>query len=130
MIRTILAIVGGYAAIGILVVTTDQIFAALIPGFRQMATPPPYYFGISLLTDTIYTLAGGYLCALIAREHFRNATLGLMIFGELVGIASQIAFWNNVPHWYAIALLILFPPAVWIGSRLRSRGQRVVSAAV
>jgi hypothetical protein len=130
MIRTILAILGGYAAIGILVVATDQVFAALIPGFRQMAMPPLYYFGLSLLTDTVYTVAGGYLCVLIARENFRNATLGLMIGGELVGIASQVAFWHNVPHWFAITLLILYPPAIWIGSRLRSRARRVVSATV
>jgi hypothetical protein len=124
MIRTILAILGGYAAIGILVVLTDQFFAALIPGFRQMAMPPIYYFGISLFTDTFYTIAGGYLCALIAREHVRRATIGLMIGGEIVGIASQVAAWREVPHWFGFALLILFPPAIWIGSMLQARGQR------
>ncbi|MGD0436043.1 MAG: hypothetical protein ABSB86_06240 [Bryobacteraceae bacterium] len=121
MIRTVLAILGGYAVIGILVVATDQVFAALIPGFRSAPMPPLYYFGISLATDTFYSIGGGYLCALIARERFRGATLGLMIGGEIVGAASQIAFWQTVPHWFAIALLILYPPAIWIGSRQRSR---------
>jgi hypothetical protein len=129
MIRTILAILGGYAAIGIFVVATDQVFGALIPGFRQMAMPPNYYFGLSLLTDTVYTVAGGYLCVLIARENFRNATLGLIIGGELVGIASQVAFWHNVPHWFAIALLILYPPAIWLGSGMRSRSRNAMDAA-
>src|SRR5580698_3611385 len=108
MLRTVLAILGGYVLVGILVVATDQIFAALIPGFRQMATSPTYYFELSLLTTTLYTVVGGYVCALIAREHFARATLGLMIGGEIAGIAAQAAFWNNVPHWYAIALLILY----------------------
>jgi len=128
MTRTVLAILGGYVAIGILVVMTDQVFAALIPGFRQMALPPLYYFGVSLFTNTFYTLAGGYLCALIAREHVRRATIGLMIGGEIVGIASQVAAWHSVPHWFGFALLILFPPAIWIGSTLQSRGRRRLDA--
>jgi hypothetical protein len=130
MIRTVLAILAGYAEIGLLVVMTDQLFAAVIPGFRSMAMPPAYYFGLSLLTDSFYSMAGGYLCAMIAREHFRRATLGLMIFGEIVGIASQVALWRTVPHWFALALLILYPPMVWIGAGIRSRGRHAVNTAI
>ncbi len=130
MLRTVLAILGGYAAIGILVVATDQVYAALIPGFRQVSIPPSYYFGLSIITDAFYCVGGGYLCALIARENFHWATLGLMIGGEIVGAASQIAAWQTVPHWFAIALLILYPPAIWFGSKLRSRVKQPASAAV
>ena len=40
MVRIAAAVLGGYVAIGILVVLTDAIFAAAIPGFRAMTTPP------------------------------------------------------------------------------------------
>jgi hypothetical protein len=121
MVRIAGAVLAAYVAIGILVVLTDQIFAATIPGFRTMTTPPLHYFAIVTLTDALYSIGGGYLCAAIARASVRRATLGLMVFGELMGVASTIAGWRVQPHWFAFALLVLFPLGVWSGSRLRSR---------
>jgi hypothetical protein len=121
MVRIVGAVLAGYAAVGVLVVLTDLIFAAVIPGFRAMAIPPLYYFEIVLCTDALYSVAGGYLCAAIASASLRKATLGLMIFGEIMGLVSTIVYWHTQPHWFALALLVLFPLAVWIGSSLRSR---------
>jgi hypothetical protein len=131
MLRTIGSVLAGYIAVGVLVVLTDLIFAAVIPGFRSMATPPLYYFVIVTFTDTLYTIAGGYLCAATARASARTATLGLMIFGEIAGVVSTVLGWHIQPHWFAFALLVLFPFAVWIGYRLRSRGaeRTLVSSA-
>jgi hypothetical protein len=132
MLRIIGAVLAGYFAIGVLVVLTDQIFAAAIPGFRSMATPPLYYFVIVTFTDTLYTIAGGYLCAACARAAARTATLGLIIFGEIVGVVTTILGWRIQPHWFAFALLVLFPFAVWIGYKLRTHGAEpiMVSSAV
>jgi len=123
MVRAVLAAIAGYCGIGVLVVFTDQLFNLLINGFNAAATPPPYYFVISLFTDCFYSFLGGYLCASIAKHSAPLATRILMIGGELVGLASVIAFWHAVPHWFALALLIVFPPAVWAGSRLRVRSE-------
>jgi hypothetical protein len=120
MVRIVAAVLGGYVGIGILVVLTDLVFAAVIPGFRAMTTLPTYYFVIVTFTDALYSIAGGYLCAYIARAAVSRATLGLMIFGEIAGIVSVVLGWHIQPHWFALALLVLFPPAVWFGSRLRS----------
>jgi hypothetical protein len=122
MLRIVGAVLAGYVAIGVLVVLTDQILGAAIPGFRTMATPPPYYFVIVTFTDTLYTIAGGYLCAACARASARTATLGLIIFGEIVGVVTTVLGWRIQPHWFAFALLLLYPFAVWIGYRLRARG--------
>jgi hypothetical protein len=132
MVRIIGAVLAGYVAVGVLVVLTDLIFAAAIPGFRAMTPPPLYYFAILTFTNTLYSIAGGYLCAAIARASLRTATLGLMIFGEIMGVVATVLNWHTEPHWYAFGLLVLFPLAVWIGSKLRSRGaeQIVASAAV
>jgi len=115
------AILAGYALIGVLVVLTDQIFARTISGFATMATPPLYYFAVVTVTDALYSIAGGYLCAMLARDAARQATLGLMIFGEIMGVISAAASWNAQPHWFALLLLVLYPLGVWIGSKLRSR---------
>jgi hypothetical protein len=132
MVRIIGAVLAGWVAVGVLVVLTDLVFGAAIPGFQTMATPPLYYFVIVTFTDTLYSIAGGYLCAACARASARAATLGLMIFGEIAGIVSTSLRWHAQPHWFAVALLALFPLAVWIGYRLRSRGAEpiMVSRAV
>jgi hypothetical protein len=121
MLRIIGSILAGYCIIGLLVVVTDQVFAAVIPGFKSMPIPPDYYFAISLVTDTLYTVAGGYLCARIAANFARTATLGLIVFGEVMGLVSLVMSWKTVPHWYGVALLVIYPPAVWAGSRIKSR---------
>ena len=59
MWRSILAVVAGYAVIGLLVVATDAIAAAVIPGFRTMTAPPLKYLITTLFTDSTYTVAGG-----------------------------------------------------------------------
>ncbi len=118
MLRKILAALLGYAFIGVLIAGTDQLYARTIPGFASMKTPPTWYFVISMLTDTIDTLLGGWICALISRGD-RHATLGLIVLGELMGIASTVYLWNTVPHYYSFFLLVVYPPAAWLGTKLR-----------
>ena len=125
--RVIGSAIASYIAIGLLVVCTDQLYAALVPGFKSMPVPPTYYFALSLLSDTIYSIVGGYVCSWIAGAMARKATLGLLVGGEILGIVSVIVFWNSVPHWFGFGLLIVYPPAVWLGSRLRSRGMQPIA---
>ena len=120
MWRVVLAPIAGYAAIGVLVVFTDQLFSLLTSGFGS-AAPPRSYFALSLLTDSFYSVLGGYLCAALAGQAARRATLILIAGGELIGLASVIALWHTQPHWFALALLIVYPPAVWAGSWVRMR---------
>src|SRR5271165_4373313 len=123
------AVLAGYLFIGVLVVITDQIFNMVIPGFRLMTMPPLFYFAITLFTDFVYSIAGGYVCARIARERAWRATIALMIFGSLIGLISQIALWATVPHWYAVALLVLFPIGVWLGWKLFTQRTRQFGSA-
>jgi hypothetical protein len=125
-VRTLIAVVGSFLGIGILVRFTDMLFARLVAGWDPK-NPPLFYFAISLGTDFVYSIVGGYLCALIAEEHRRKATLWLIVLGEILGVSVQAYIWNLVPHWYGIGLLILYPLGVWIGSKLR--GESDVAAA-
>jgi hypothetical protein len=117
--RITAAVITGYLTIGLLVLLTDQIAAWTIPGFTSMSTPPPNYFYSSVVTDSFYAFIGGYLCAKIAHERSWSATVALIIFGETIGLVSQIALWSTVPHWFGLALLASYPIAVWLGSRLK-----------
>lgn len=121
VLKIILAVILGYAAIAILVITTDTIWAATVPGFRSMVTPPTRYFSASLATDSFYSVLGGWICAFVAGEHRRMALVGLLVVAELLGVAATIAFWSTVPHWFGLALLILYPAFVWMGSQIPKR---------
>ncbi len=119
MWRSIAAVVFGYLITGVLIVITDQIFALTIPGFKQMAMPPDFYFAISIVTDALYSAAGGWTCAAIANRRVGDHVLALIVLGELVGVASTVALWGTVPHYFSFALLAIYPPAVWLGSKLK-----------
>jgi hypothetical protein len=116
MPRIILAALLGYALIGVLVFGTNRLFPMLLPGFDSMKTPPASYFAISMATDTVHTLIGGWLCARISRGDMQ-ATLALIVAGEIMGIASTIFLWGKVPHFYSFYLLIMYPAAVWYAAR-------------
>jgi hypothetical protein len=123
MVRAILAAIAGYLGIGVLVVFTDQLFSVAIAGMNSMAAPPRSYFLISLVTDFFYSFLGGYLCAALAKHEARRATMILLVGGELIGVIAMFALWHTVPHWFALALLVLFPAAVSAGSHFRRRGE-------
>jgi hypothetical protein len=119
MWRSIAAVVFGYVITGVLIVITDQIFELTIPGFKQMAMPPDFYFAVSIVTDALYSAVGGWLCATIAKRRIQDHVLALIALGELVGVVSTVALWQTVPHYYSFVLLAIYPPAVWFGSKLR-----------
>jgi hypothetical protein len=126
--RLIVSVIVGYAAIGVLVGVTDYIAGMVIPRFSEMVTPPPSYFYTSVATDTLYSVVGGYICAMLARANSRRAVLALIILGEIIGLGSQIAFWKTVPHWFGLALLVTYPTAVWFGWKLRRPGKPIEPA--
>jgi hypothetical protein len=117
--RMILAILTGYVLIGVLLTISDRIFATFLPGFGQVVTPPRLYLLIDLGTDFVYSIVGGYVCSWLARERAWEATWGLIALGETIGVASQFLTWKTLPHWFGIGVLVLYPLAIWIGSRLR-----------
>lgn len=118
MLRTIIAVLVGYAFIGLLIVATDHLYSLQTPGFSAMKMPPTWYFLASMATDTPYTIAGGWLCSVISSSDVR-ATGGLIILGEVMGIASTVYLWTTVPHFYSFYLLVAYPVAVWFGAKLR-----------
>jgi hypothetical protein len=125
MLRTIAAVLAGYVSIGVLVVATDAIAAMLDPSLSSKLAPPDNYLALTLITTSLYTLLGGYLCAVIAKAKHKQAALGLIGFGELMGLASVVMYWGRQPKWYGFSLLIVYPPLVWLGSRIRTRSEKV-----
>ena len=118
ILRSIGAVLAGYGVIGILVVLTDQVWSMSVRGFSALPQPPSYYFAISLLTDFLYSAVGGWITIRVAQSRQMQHAVGLIVFGELIGIAAQIALWNMVPHWYGMSILVLYPVGVWLGAKV------------
>lgn len=116
MLRTIAGVIVGYLVTGMLIFGTDRVAGAMF-GKDQNGMGPHWYLGVSILTGAIYALLGGFVCTMIARERPRSALIGLVVVGELVGLASTAAYWGKVPLWYSLGLLIVYPPSTWFGGR-------------
>ena len=129
MLRAVAAVLVGYITVGVLIFATDQLFGLIIPNMQSMHELPVYYFVISIVTDTAYSALGGWVCAAIGKSHARMSVLFLMALGEVAGLAATIWNWGVVPHYFSFALMILYPPAIWLGGQLqRQRKNRSLAA--
>ncbi|MDE3194740.1 MAG: hypothetical protein KGN84_00225 [Acidobacteriota bacterium] len=122
MWRSVLGFIAGYLVLGLLISCSDFAFSFEIPHFNDGQKRPDYYYLTSIVTDALFSVVGGWICALIARIHARLSILFLIAFGELAGLAATIWNWGVAPHYFSYALLILYPPAIWFGGQLRMRG--------
>lgn len=125
MVRSIFAVLLGWAAVGVLVVATDTAMMKMYPDqYVHGQLPPDYLVWVSLLTSTLWSVLGGYVTARLAPRKVWHHILGLAIWGELMGVASAIATWGQVQTWYQIGLLVLWAPAVALGGWLRAGSRR------
>src|SRR5271165_683799 len=116
--RNIVAVLSSYIVNGSLVLTTEQLLSPSGPD----VTPRPFYFVVDLISQCLYTVAAGYLCCAIARPSQRVALVGLIGLALAVGSVSLALSWKSEPHWYGIALLLVYAPCAWLGWGLKGRG--------
>lgn len=110
MRRIFFAVVVAYLANALLIVGTEQLLAR---GFSATR-----YFVSDVVTQSVIQVGCGYLCSSISNARPRPAIVGLIAIGFLVGGFSLAASWHADPHWYGIALLVVYAPCVWIGYRI------------
>ena len=111
--RILSAMFVAYLINALLVAGTEQLLGRLFFHTR--------YFVADVLTQSAIQVGCGYLCARISNT--RAAIAGLIAIGLLVGAISLLASWRNEPHWYAIALLAVYAPCVWLGYHLARHRQ-------
>jgi hypothetical protein len=121
MVRIAGAVLAGYIAMGVLATLTGRILVVVIPSFRTMTTVPMSYYVASTVTNTLYSIIGGYICAAVASASAGRATLVLMILGGVASVVAAVWFWVYLPLWFTFAMVGVLPLGVWIGSRLRQR---------
>lgn len=123
MIKSIIAVVAGFLTVVLLSIGTDKVLEStgIFPPPSDMGLFVPWMLALALLYRTIYTVAGGYVTAMLAPQNPMKHVWVLAILGQIGGIAGVVAGWNLSAHWYPIAIAVLAIPSVWIGGWLRTR---------
>ena len=118
--KSILSVFTGFITVVILSMGTDFILEAL-----NIFPPPGKGFFITwmlllaLIYRSIYTIAGGYVAAMIAPYRPMRHVRILGIIGTAAGTIGVIVGWNMSAHWYPIALAVTAFPLTWLGGKLK-----------
>jgi H+/Cl- antiporter ClcA len=72
---------------------------------------------------TVYTIAGGYITALLSPDKPMKHVWILALLGLVGGILGVIGSWGKGlgPDWYPISLALLSIPSVWLGGKLQKK---------
>ena len=121
-VHSFLAVLGGFAAMALIVVVTTAIAAQmLVPGgMRGMATPgaplPPAYLAANLLCSALAALAGGAVTARIAGHDPLIHGGALAMLMVLMSWASMKQAEGRQPRWYQLTLMTLMPALALVGA--------------
>ncbi len=130
--KIILGVIVGFIVWSILWVGTHLLLAALSPGWYGridsqfqgdvakgvVSTVDSTVLILSLVRSIIFSIVSGYIAVLISRE-ISKTTLILGVLLLLVGLLTQIAYWNYMPLWYHIPFLLLLIPMTVLGGKLK-----------
>jgi hypothetical protein len=120
--KSILAVLGSYVLSIVLVFATDPLLHALFPNdYNRGQTIPDWLLGVSTVLFAAISILCAWVCAKLAPSKVRAHVIAFFALGEIMGLAFTIPNWGKVPHWYSIAWLIVWIPAVWIGWKLAGR---------
>lgn len=124
MLRSILAVLGGFAAMAVIVMATTAVAASvLVPGgMRAMSAPdrplPKAYLTVNLLCSALAALLGGIVTARLATTAPlpHGAALALLMVVMSLLSARQAA--GRQPRWYQLTLTYLMPGLGLLGAWL------------
>lgn len=122
MLRSILAVLGGFATMAVIVMATTAIAAAaLIPGGMQaMMTPgaplPRRYLTVNLVCSALAAFAGGFVTARLApdKPFFHGIALALVM--GVMGVLSARQAGDRQPRWYQLVLSAVMPLVALAGA--------------
>jgi hypothetical protein len=137
MLRSILAVVAGFAVTALLVMISDPIIMLLMPGAIQtmpggeMVPSAPYYIA-NLIAGTLSAVVGGFVMAVIARQAIMKHLYWLIGVLVAFGIVSAATGGALVPLWYSVLVIALGIIGYYLGVRLylARRGQEPAPASM
>ena len=117
VVRSIIALVGGYAIMVLVLVVVVAIAAWIFHPSRGAPSPP--FLLASLVSSGLAALAGGYSTATLApvRPRAHSFGLGVMILATSISTASHST--PGQPAWSAGAAVVIGPLFAILGGLLR-----------
>ncbi len=132
MVRIILGAIVGFIVWTILLLVSDKILETVSPDWYgrisaellaaiENKTSYTMDTAIMILTGTrsaILTLISGFVAALISKENFKSPLLlGILLLA--FGLFVHSIFWNYVPLWYDLLILLPLIPLALLGGKFR-----------
>jgi|SRR5690554_1819785 len=125
VLKSIGAIVAGFATIVILSITTDIILEkAGIMITEPFAKNPVWLIVIIIAYRTVFNTLGCYLAGRLAPTKPMKHAIILGIIGVVLTTVGLIVMWDVPPRWYPITLILLTMPAAWLGGKLFLKNQQ------
>jgi MFS family permease len=118
--RTVLAIVAGFAVWSVLWLAANTAVTSISPDSFSDAgvTQSPGILLVFLAASLVCSLASGYTAGKIAPGAARRNALLLGVVLLAVGIFVESQYWSLVPLWYHGIFLIALIPVTLAGSRM------------
>ena len=118
-LKSIGAIIAGFAILVILSIVTDSILEKTgIMKTEPFNENPVWLIAIIILYRTIFNTFGCYLTARLAPNKPMRHAISLGVIGVVLTIVGLIAMWDIPPRWYPISLIVLTLPAAWLGGKM------------
>ena len=118
-LKSIGAIIAGFAALLILSMITDSVLQKTgVMKTEPFDENPVWLIAIIILYRTIFSTFGCYLTARLAPNKPMKHAIILGIIGVVLTIVGLIVMWDIPPRWYPISLIVLTLPAAWLGGKL------------
>jgi peptidoglycan/LPS O-acetylase OafA/YrhL len=126
MLRSTLAIIGGYLAMVAVVGLCTYGLMLLTPSWFPGAAPPAGPFlAVNIAYSVIAALAGGYVAAWIAPQRPVKHAVMLAVFALVMSIVSAVLQGDRQPRWYQVLLAVCMPMVIvlggWVRGHQRSR---------
>lgn len=123
MLRSLLALVLGYAVMLALQLGGDTALTAIAPDMMPQPGEPPdaAYFAYRLGTGFFFIALGGYITALLAGRAPMKHALGLAALSVAASILEVQYYPTTQPLWYSVALMFLSIPSALAGGYYRVR---------
>ena len=122
MLRSILAVLGGFATMAVIVMATTALAAAaLIPGGMQtMMTPgrplPARYLTANLVGSALAAFIGGFVTVRLAPDKPFVHGIALALLMCVMGVLSARQAGDRQPRWYQVVLCTVMPAVALVGA--------------
>ena len=120
--RSILAVFAGAVLWALLWASTN---AGLMAAFPEIIQPDEYVGHLGMLltflgVSFIYSVAAGYITALVAKSKAIQHGLALGILQLSLGTFFEVSYWELLPVWYHLVFLVLLIPGNVAGAAMRA----------